>query len=506
MKIKKLMLGSLVAGMLFGGVLVSCDNGGGNNNKDAVKLTLWVSEATGVKELTQKQVEDFNKSNNAGITVDATIEQVSESNSATQMLTDVSAGADIYCFAQDQFNRLVQGGALSELASSVAETVKAENSAGSVKAVTLDGKLYAYPMTADNGYFLYYDKTVLSAEDVKDMDTLLTKLEAAKKNISFEMETSAWYIASYFFGAGCVSEWTTDAEGNWSVNDTFNSDKGLIAVKGMQRLVQSPSYVSSSETSSLSAAKPSAALVSGTWAYNDVLSVLGNNMGVAELPSFKVDGKSYHLGSFSGYKLMGVKPQTTSEKAKAAQLLAQYLTSEKCQLERFEATAWGPSNLKAQADPAVQANPALAALAKQDQYATTQGQIHGSWWDIAKVIGTAVKNATNEAGLRQALQDYEDAISALFSMSADEKNAWTVIGTIAGTKWDTDFEMTKDGDVWTSVDKFDLNEGDKFKVRQGKAWDVSVGNGGADYVVSAEEAGPQKTIKFNEKEEKIYIV
>ena len=495
MKIKKVLFGSLVAAMMAGG-LAGC------GGESGTKLTLWVSESAGVAELTKQQVKDFNNSEmakEAGIKVSATIEKVSESNAATQMLNDVSAGADIFCFAQDQFARLVQGGALSKLATSVAAEVTKENAPGAVAAVTSGDTLYAYPMTADNGYFLYYDKSVLSETDVTNMETLLTKLESAKKNISFEMETSAWYLASYFFATGCKSEWKTDDEGKFiSVTDTFDSANGLISVRAMQRLVQSSSYVSSSAASDLSAATPSAALVSGTWAYNDVLSVLGDNMGVAELPYFTVDGKDYHLGSFSGYKLMGVKPQTTSEKAKAAQLLAQYLTSEKCQIERFNKVAWGPSNLKAQQDEAVLANPALVALNKQNQYATVQGQIHGSWWDIAKVIGTGVKNAKagDTAALQKVLDDYKDSIESLFNMSEDELKAWTVIGSFASLKaedgeWTVDYEMEEATDgVWTLKDAITLAEGDAFKVRQGKSWDVAFP--ASDYVVSASEAGSAK--------------
>ena len=69
-------------------------------------------------------------------------------------------------------------------------------------------------------------------------------------------------------------------------------------------------------------------------------------------------------------------------------------------------------------------------------------------------------------------------------MSEDEKNAWSVIGAIADTNWDTDFEMKKESDnVWKSVDKFDLKAGDEFKCRQGKNWDVSIGNGSDNFKV-----------------------
>ena len=39
--------------------------------------------------------------------------------------------------------------------------------AGSVLAATIDGKLYAYPATADNGYFMFYNKEYFTEDDVR---------------------------------------------------------------------------------------------------------------------------------------------------------------------------------------------------------------------------------------------------------------------------------------------------------------------------------------------------
>ena len=97
-------------------------------------ITLWVAE--NAVELTKKQVEDFNASNEDGIKFNATIEAVSEADAATQMITDVEAGGDIFCFAQDQFARLVQAGALAKLGTKAAEMVIANNDAGTVAAAT----------------------------------------------------------------------------------------------------------------------------------------------------------------------------------------------------------------------------------------------------------------------------------------------------------------------------------------------------------------------------------
>ena len=92
--------------------------------------------------------------------------------------------------------------------------------------------------------------------------------------------------------------------------------------------------------------------------------------------------------------------------------------------------------------------------------------------------------------LKQALQNYYDAISALFNMTEEEKNAWGVIGGICGTMWDTDFPMTEVADGVFESEPLELKAGEEFKVRQGASWDVNYGNdgtiGGPNVVVEAD--------------------
>ncbi len=433
-------------------------------------ITVWCADA--IVDLTKKQIEDFNATNTDGITFNATVEPVGEGDAATQMITDVEAGGDLFCFAQDQFARLVQAGALSKLGVQASQTVSEANDAGVVAAGSVGGELYAYPLTSDNGYFMYYDKSVIPEEDLDSLEALIADCEAAGKYFSMENETSAWYIASWFFGTGCVSDWETDSDGAFiSVHDTFNSPEGLIAVKGMKKLLDSPMYLSSSDGAGFDSG--CAIVVTGTWAFETVKGILGDNLGATDLPSFEVDGQTYHMGSFNGCKLMGVKPQTDAVKSAALHKLAQYLTGEQGQMERFNAVSWGPSNLADQATEEVQANPGLAALFQQNQYSVPQGQIHGSWWDIAKVIGTDVKAATDEAGLQAALDNYTAAISAVFNMSDEEKNAWSVIGALCGTNWDTDFAMTEVEPGVFQSEVLELKAGDELKCRQGASWDVN---------------------------------
>ena len=142
-------------------------------------ITVWVAE--NAVDLTKKQIEDFNASNEDGIIFNAAVEAVSEADAATQMITDVEAGGDIYCFAQDQFARLVQAGALAKLGAKAAEMVQTNNDAGTVAAATSGDMLYAYPLTADNGYFMYYDKSVIPEEDLDSLEKLIADCEAAQK-------------------------------------------------------------------------------------------------------------------------------------------------------------------------------------------------------------------------------------------------------------------------------------------------------------------------------------
>ena len=66
-------------------------------------VTIWAPDAA--VDLTKSQVEAFNSSNELGIVINATVEPVSEADAASNMILDVSAGADLYFFAQDQLSR-----------------------------------------------------------------------------------------------------------------------------------------------------------------------------------------------------------------------------------------------------------------------------------------------------------------------------------------------------------------------------------------------------------------
>lgn len=389
------------------------NNGENSGNGVAAQLsgtydiTMWVSELKGVAELTQQQIDAFEAAN-PGIIINASIEGVAEADAGSKILNDVVTAPDIFTFSQDQLARLVQAAALVTPGKNAAETIKNTNDSSSVDAASIDGTLYAYPMTSDNGYFMYYDTSLFSDEDVESLETLIAKCEENNVKFRYNLE-DGWYTASFFFATGCKSIWTTDKNGAFlSIEDTFNSPEGLLAMKGMQKLAKSPAYDNDANVFT-----DAGIVVTGAWNASAAAAHFGENLGATDLPSFEIDGSTYHLGSYTGNKLMGVKPQADAKKAAVLSMLAQYLTSEECQAQRYAHFGWGPSNKNVQASEDVQKDISLSALAKQNQFGQPQGQIHGSWWDIAKSMGAYAKSASGDADLQNALVSYTAAVNKL---------------------------------------------------------------------------------------------
>ena len=363
-------------------------------------IKIWVAENT--VDFTKEQVEAFKAANPEFAGINAIVEPVGEGDAASNIITDVEAGADIFGFAQDQLARLVAAGALLDVEPGNAEKVAAENDAGSVSAVTLGDTMYAYPMTSDNGYFLYYDKSVLT--DPSSMEQILADCEAAGKNFYMEIN-SGWYQTAFFFGAGAELTFESNDEGQLvKMNSGYASDAGVKALKSIIKVAQSPAFVNGS---SVSNANNICAIVDGTWDATAAKEALGENYAAAKLPT--VDG--YQMSGFGGFKMLGVKPQTDDDKLEACDALAAYLTSEEVQLARYNAVGWGPSNLNAQQTEAVQADEALSALAAQLAFCEPQGQYPGDYWSLATALGDDViadkLDNADDATLLATLQSFE---------------------------------------------------------------------------------------------------
>lgn len=379
-------------------------------------ITVWAPDA--VVENTQDYLNTWLAGQSEWNTkYDITVSAMGEGDATTQMLTDVEAGADVFGFAQDQLARLVAAGALSKPGGVFLDNIKNNNDAGSISAVTINGDVYAYPETSDNGYFLYYDKSIVT--DPSTLEGIVEQCAAAGKNFYMDIQ-SGWYDVSFFFATGCTASYDYNTEGQVTgVTCDYNSDKGLAAMKAMVNLAKSKGkgYEHPEDAASKFGADGTAgALVSGTWDATTIQEKLGDNYGATKLPTFTVDGQSYQMNGFSGFKLVGVKPQTDSEKLTFCHLVADYITGEEMQTMRFEKNSWGPSNLNVQKTDAIQSNIALVALSEQMKYNTTQGLYPQAYWDLATAFGTDINSGkyadADDATLLAALKEFEDSLKA----------------------------------------------------------------------------------------------
>ena len=364
------------------------------------EIKVWVADAT--VDFTKEQVEAFKAANPEFANMTVTVEPVGEGDAANKMITDVEGGADIFSFAQDQLARLVAAGALLDVEPGNAEKIAAENDPDSVAAVTLGGTMYAYPMTADNGYFLYYDKSVITNPD--SMEDILADCEKAGKSFYMEIN-SGWYQTAFFFGAGCELSFDTDVEGAMvAMNASYATENGVKALKAMIETAKSPAFVNGS---SMSNATNVAAIVDGVWDAKTAKEAFGDNYAAAKLPT--VGG--FQLGGFSGFKMIGIKPQTDDAKLAACDALAAFLTSEEVQLGRYGVVGWGPSNLAAQQNEDIQNDVALSALRAQIAFDTPQGQYPGNYWSLATALGDDVLadklDDADDAALLEVLKTFE---------------------------------------------------------------------------------------------------
>jgi arabinogalactan oligomer/maltooligosaccharide transport system substrate-binding protein len=274
--------------------------------------------------------------------------------------------------------------------------------------------MYAYPMTSDNGYFLYYDSSVIT--DPSTLEGVLAQAETAGKKFYMEIN-SGWYQTAFFFGAGAMVTYDVDDEGNLvKCNIDYASEKGLAALKAMIALAKNPAFVNGSSASN---ASNYAAIVDGVWDSETVKAAFGENFAATKLPTFTVDNETYQLSGFGGFKMLGVKPQVDEAKLAACDALALYLTGADVQAARFEQSGWGPSNLEAQQLDAVKADVALSALAAQLNFAVGQGQYPGDYWSTATGLGDDViagkLNDMTDEQLLERLTQFQDILIGLIT-------------------------------------------------------------------------------------------
>lgn len=373
--------------------------------EDDIKLTVWTSQAA--EDLTKSLCEDF-IAQYPGKNIDIDVQVMSEGEAATSLLNDPDAGADVFGFASDQLTKLKNANAISFAA--FPDEIKPRDTEAAIKAATIDDKIYAYPMTGDNSYYLVYDKSVVSDADAKSLESVLEACKKAGKK--FVVEAGNGFYSCMFAFTGGLSLDGTDSFGSQQFN-AYDEDSVVASLCAFAKLFSDYSDVFiSKEVAAISNGFSDgtvAAGIDGNWNTSADMDALGDDFGAAQLPTINIDGKDTRIVPLSGYKLMGVNSH--SKFPNAAQLLANYLTEEKAQSKRAEELMWGPTNKVVMESDAVTGSPALKALAQQSEYAVPMSDMSDTFWSPMASLGNYVAKGKSDASSMKT--EFEKAIESI---------------------------------------------------------------------------------------------
>ncbi|MCI8762528.1 MAG: extracellular solute-binding protein, partial [Oscillospiraceae bacterium] len=344
--------------------------------QERVSLTVWGAEED--EALLEEIFASFQAHYAGQADFQISYQPQSESNCKDALLGDLEGGADVFTFADDQVAALAAAGGLDPIADAAA--VRGACLPAAVEAASVGDTLYAYPLTADNGYFLYYNKAYLTQEDVQSLDRMLEAAAQAGKLVSMDW-SSAWYVYAFFGNTGLEVGLNQDGLTNYCTwNSSDGPIRGVDVAQAMLDIAASPAFSDRPDVEFLDGVRDGTVIagISGVWNAVAVEEVWGGDMGAAKLPTYTCAGRQVQMASFSGCKLVGVNAY--SEHPDWADRLAQWIASEENQRLRFEMRGQGPANASAASSSQVQSSPAIAALLEQSNYSQLQ-RVGGKFWD-----------------------------------------------------------------------------------------------------------------------------
>ena len=380
--IKKMLGAGLAVATLFG--FAACGSSTNSDKKATesgpVQLTVWGSADDQKDGGWIKTVEEEFKKEHSNVTFKNAV--VEPPDAAKAVSEDAKAAADVFLFPSDQLGNLVKVGAIGELSDAATKQVKEQNEDTVVKSVTAkDGKMYGVPYTG-NVWFMYYNKSKFSADDVKSLDKMLEK-----GKVAFDI-TNAWYLPGFYLDGNMTlfGEKGTDAKAGMKLGD-----KAAEVTKYIAKLFANKNFVLDGNSVGLNGLKSGKvdAYFSGSWDAADVKKSLGDNYAAAALPTFKTESGEHQMKSFAGSKAVAYNPN--SKHPEMAAKFAAFLGSKKSQQIAYEKQGVIPSD-KSLAD-SVKSDP--AAVAQMETIAKTsvlQPAIPemGKFWDPVQAFGTGI--------------------------------------------------------------------------------------------------------------------
>ena len=346
-----LMAALMTAGLAATGLTGCGDEGGG---RESVRLMVWSPQGDQSKDAGEWLQTCCNAFAEEHPEYDITFVYgvADEASSAGQVSQDAEASADVFLYANDNLTTMTDADALVKFGGIYREEIEKTNSETSLASVMKDGEVYGVPF-AINTWFMFYDKSVFTEEDVKNLDTMLEK-----GVVAFPF-TNSWYPPAFYFGNGCTLFGDgTDA----SKGADFGGEKAQEVTDYLIDLEANPNFRIDDLGSGLAGLRDGSinAIFSGSWDAAAVKEALGDNMGVAALPTYTLNGEEKQMYSYAGTKAVGVNAQ--SKNMLPAVQLAIFLGNEYSQRLHYELESVVPTHTALLDDPELLSDEVVAAI------------------------------------------------------------------------------------------------------------------------------------------------
>lgn len=336
----------------------------------------------------------------------------SEGEAATTALKDLDAAADVFMYSNDEISKFVEAGAIAKLGGKTLDNMNANIDKTMMNSVTYNGGVYGVPYTS-NTYFMYYDKSKYTEDEVKSLDTMMKKdLGDGVYNFSYQIGT-AFYLPAFYYAAG-GELFGPNGDKN-DAGTTFG--ERVDATNYLIDLQANPKFLSEGDDTSTSKTKfkegKLGAFVSGAWDAADVKAALGDNFGVTILPTVNIGGVDKQLYSFAGSKAVGVNP--TCKNMEQAVALAAYLGGEEAQKIRFDVRGYAPTWKSVEDLDAVKKDVVISTQVKEiNEASKVQPLVKNmdKFWQSADALGKSIKQGdVKKSNAEEATKKFADAIN-----------------------------------------------------------------------------------------------
>lgn len=352
-----------------------------------VELKVLVPNSEGYKSAVENLVDRFAEEY-ADVDFDIEVENVDQVMDSSFFENEENK-ADIFIFSDNQINDLMKSNLLKDVSVNYIYNPSETNQEASVSTATIDGKLYAYPLTASNGYLLFYNSEYLTEEDCASWDGILSKANGIGKKAGVDLSNGR-YVYGFFEGNGC----TYSKQSDDSVECTWNSEAGIKTGNAIRNLYKNPAFVSIGEEAAFEMAENDEliAYVSTISSVDAFMNSLGDGYAASKLPTFNCDGSQIQMASIAGYNYVGVNSK--SENTDWAMFLSEYISSESGQEIIAKDTGEGPANSIAMQKVA---SPALDALLEQSAFANANSQeLDDDFFKKAGILGERITNGNED--------------------------------------------------------------------------------------------------------------